>query len=168
MDLELRNVPVPLHVVQPMDAFRRIAGHSFLVDLTMDRLGLADYWLAGQPRLRVAAHEQGDRVSCLLMERLRQLSLAHGLTILVVAQYTPLAWMSETTRQFEIQTTAAVLQCAEKSGLLILDTAAAFETAVRADGLDAYYVGGHKDDAGNRLTAKLITDRLASLQQKPF
>ncbi|TAJ90348.1 hypothetical protein [Reyranella sp.] len=166
--LELRNVPVPLHVVQPIDAFRRIAGHSFLVDLTMDRLGLADYWLAGQPRLRVAAHEQGDRVSCLLMERLRQLSLAHGLTILIVAQYTPLAWMNETTRQFEVQTTAAVLQCAEKSGLLILDTAAAFETAVRADGLDAYYVGGHKDDAGNRLTAKLITDRLASLQHKPF
>jgi hypothetical protein len=158
--LHLRNVPVPPHVERPLDAFRRVGGYSFLVDKIMERLGLASYWLRGQPRHREAAHGEGDRVSCLLMGRLRQLGHAHDMRILMVAQYTPLAWTSESTRQFETRTTNALLKCAQRNGLETLDTAVDVETAVRTSGLDAYYADGHMDNAGNLLTAELIADRL--------
>jgi hypothetical protein len=159
--LQLHNVPVPPHVERPLDAFRRIAGYSFLADVIMDRLDLEDYWLAGQPRQRLAAHAEGDKVSCLLMDRLSRLGRANNARILVVAQYTPLAWMSESTRQFETRTTKALLECARQNGLDTLDTSLEVETAVRRDGLDSYYVGGHMDNDGNRLTAQLIADELA-------
>jgi hypothetical protein len=158
--LRLRNVPVPPSVAEPPDAFRQIAGYSFLADVLMTKLGLLDYWLHGQPRQRKAAHAEGARVSCLLMDRLSRLGDAHDMTILVVAQYTPLAWESASTRQFEMQDTDLVLQCAAKAGLETLDTGSAVEAAVRADNVDAYYAEAHMNSAGNRLTAELIAGHL--------
>ena len=91
------------------------------------------------------------------MCRLCELSRANNL---VVAQYTPLAWMSESPRAFETETTGALLACARQNGLDTLDTAAAVEAAVRRHGIEAYYVGGRMDNDGNRLTAVLIADQL--------
>jgi len=156
--LTLRNVPVPQPEVRPIDAFRRIAGYSFAVDVLMARLDLLDYWLDGQPRQRKAAHEDGRRVSCLLMDRLAGLGRANDANVLVVAQYTPLAWQSDSTRQFEMQDTHLVLRCAEENGLATLDTGNAVEAAVRAKNIDAYYTDAHMNDAGNQLTAQLIAD----------
>lgn len=158
--LELRNVPVPRPEVRPIDAFRRIAGYSFAVDVTMARLDLLDYWLEGQPRHREAAHDDGRRVSCLLMGRLAELGRANGAKVLVVAQYTPLAWQSESTRQFEMQDTHLVLGCAEENGLATLDTGEATEAAVRDGGLDAYYADAHLNSDGNRLVAEQIAEHL--------
>ena len=166
--LRLRNVPVPPSTPQPLDAFRRIAGYSFLIDLIMAKLDLLDYWLQGQPRQREAAHAEGDRVSCLLMDRLRQLGDANSMGVLVVAQYTPLAWTNESTRRFEVEDTELVLQCAERNGLQTLDTGAAVEAAVRAGTIDHYYNEAHMNNAGNRLTAELIaTYLLAQKEGRP-
>jgi hypothetical protein len=166
--LRLRNVPVPPSATGPLDAFRQIAGYSFLVDVAMTKLGLLDYWLRGQPRQRKAAHAEGGRVSCLLMDRLRRLGDAYDMAILVVAQYTPLAWESASTRQFEMKDTKSVLQCAANAGLQTLDTGDAVEAAVRADGLAAYYAEAHMNSAGNRLTAELIANHLLDRTKGPF
>ena len=158
--LELRKVPLLRPEVRPVDAFRRIAGYSFLVDVMMARLDLSGYWLDGQPREREAAHQDGGRVSCLLMERLAELGRTHDTKVLVVAQYTPLAWETDSTREFEMRDTARALQCADKNGLDTLDTGKAVETAMRADELGTYYTNAHMNGAGNQLIAQLIASKL--------
>ena len=162
--LRLRGVPIKPPVAStslPLDPVRRVLGYSFLIDVVMRRLGMSFYWLRGQPRHAEAAHDQGARVACLLMDRLRQLGKTHGAGVLVVAQYTPTAWLRDSTLRFETQITAQLLACARKSGLDTLDTAAATEATVRTDGLERYYFDRHMNDAGNRLTADLIARRVA-------
>lgn len=160
--LQLRNVPVPPPVaaMKPIDLVRRVLGYSFLIDVVMRRLGLDDWWLRGRPVHAERAHDQGTRVSCLLMDRLRQLKEMHGLRVVVVAKYTPLAWSSESTLRFEGAIIADLLACASRSGLETIDTGGAFQAAVQADGIDRYYINGHKNDEGNRLAAKLSAKHL--------
>jgi hypothetical protein len=107
------------------------------------------------------AHDQGARVSCLLMDRLRQFKEMHGLRVVVVAKYTPYAWQHrKSVLRFEREIIADLLACARRSGLETLDTGGAFETAVQADGIDRYYIGKHMNDEGNRLAAKLSAKHL--------
>jgi hypothetical protein len=153
-----RNVPVkpPASTASdapPLDLVRRILGYSFMADVAMRRLGLMSYWRRGQPSQVVAAHDQGERVACLLMDRLGQLGQTSGVRITVVAQYSTQAWLGESFLREEARVIEGVLACARKSGLGTLDTRAAVEAAVRADGVWRYYAGTHMNDAGNRLTA---------------
>jgi hypothetical protein len=161
--LQLRNVPVPPPVaaMEPLDPVRRVLGYSFLIDVVMRRLGLDDWWLRGRPMHFEPAHDQGARVSCLLMDRLRQFKEMHGLRVVVVAKYTPYAWQHrKSVLRFEREIIADLLACARRSGLETLDTGGAFETAVQADGIDRYYIGKHMNDEGNRLAAKLSAKHL--------
>jgi hypothetical protein len=161
--LQLRNVPVPPPVaaMEPLDPVRRVLGFSFLIHVVMRRLGLDDWWLRGGPMHAVRAHDQGARVSCLLMDRLRQLKEMHGLRVVVVAKYTPNAWRHRKPEfRFEREIIADLLACASRSGLETLDTGEAFEAAVQADGVDRYYIGKHMNDEGNRLAAKLSAKHL--------
>ncbi len=161
--LQLRNVPVPPPVaaMEPLDPVRRVLGYSFLIHVVMRRLGLDDWWRRGRPMHAVRAHDQGARVSCLLMDRLRQLKEKHGLRVVVVAKYTPLAWRHRKPElRFEREIIADLLACASRSGLETLDTGGAFEAAVQANGSDRYYIGNHMNDEGNRLAAKLIAKHL--------
>ena len=161
--LQLRNVPVPSPVatMKPLDPVRRLLGYSFLIDVVMRRVGLNAYWLRGQPAHFEQVHDEGERVACLLMDRLRQLGETHGMRVLVVAQYTPRAWwLRASTLRFETEITIDLLTCARTSGLETLDTRAAVEPAVRQRGVDRYYINRHMNDAGNRLTAELIARHL--------
>jgi len=80
--------------------------------------------------------------------------------VLLVAHYTPHAWLRESTLRFEAEIIDKVFACARSSGLPTLDTREAFERAVREGGLDRYYINLHMTDAGNQLTAELIANRL--------
>ena len=162
--LQLRNVPVPPPVaaMEPLDPVRRVLGYSFLIDVVMRRVGMTSYWLKGQPGHFERAHDQGERVACLLMDRLWRLGQAHGARVLVVAQYTPHAWLRESTLLFEAQIIGKLLACARASGLETLDTHRGVEAAVRKGGIERYYINRHMNDAGNRLTADLIARKLTS------
>jgi hypothetical protein len=161
--LVLRNVPVPPppDAMRPIDSVRALLGYSFLVNVSMRRLGLDDYWLRG---FTEEAHDNAEQVSCLLMDRLRQRGREHRADVLLVAQYSPHAWHREATLRFESDIIDKVLACANASELRTLDTRQAFEAAVRGGGVERYYVSGghHLSDAGNRLTAELIANRLQS------
>jgi hypothetical protein len=160
--LVLRGVPVPPAALKPLDPVRAVLGYSFLIDVIMRRLELDDWWLEGQPVRAEEAHEAGDKVSCLLMERLQRLARDHGVHVLLVAQYTPDAWRRQSTEDFEVGIIEPVLACARAAGLRPLDTRDAVEAAVRKAGLKRYYVSRHMTDDGNRLTADLIAGALSS------
>jgi hypothetical protein len=163
-ELVLRNVPVPppTAAMQPLDPARWLLGHSFLVDVTMRRLGV-EWWLRGRPMEVVQVHDQGLTVSCLLMDRLRQLKDRHGISVLVVAKYTPHAWQRASTLRFEAEIIARVLDCAKGSGLQTLDTREEMAAAVRDGGIARYYINRHNNDAGNRLLAELTAQSLRSV-----
>jgi hypothetical protein len=159
--LVLRGVPVPPPALEPLDTVRGVLGYSFLIDVTMRRLKLEDWWLDGQPERAEEAHDDGDAVSCLLMQRLQRLAEDHDAQVLLVAQYTPDAWRRQSTEGFEVGIIEPVLACARAAGLRTLDTRDAVEAAVRKDGLERYYVSRHMTDDGNRLTAQLIAEALS-------
>jgi hypothetical protein len=165
--LVLRGVPVPPPALEPLDPVRGVLGYSFLIDVIMRRLELEDWWLKGQPERAEEAHEEGDTVSCLLMERLQRLAKDHGAHLLLVAQYTPHAWRRQSTEDFEVGVVEPVLACARAAGLSTLDTREAVEAAVRKEGLDRYYVSRHMTADGNRLTAELIAEALSGATPSP-
>ncbi|UYN96856.1 MAG: hypothetical protein KIT25_08000 [Enhydrobacter sp.] len=158
--LVLRNVPVPPRPSAAVGPVRSVLGYSFLADVLARRLELDPWWLRGQPLHAEAEHDDGLRVSCLLMARLRRLAETHRLRVLVVGQYTPDAWRRASTRRFEIANVAPVLACARNQGFDTLDTREHIEHAVRRDGVDRHYVDKHMSDEGNRLMAELILRRL--------
>ena len=166
--LVLRNVPAkpPAATASdaaPLDPVRRILGYSFLMDVAMRRLGLMSYWRRGQTSQIVPAHDQGERVACLLMDRLRQLGQASGARVVVVAQYSTQAWLAASFLREETRVVEGVLACARKAGLDALDTRAAVEAAVRDDGVWRYYADTHMSDAGNRLTATVLARHLKTV-----
>ncbi len=156
--LVLRNVPVPLPEPARLDLARRVLGYSFLVDEVMRRLELLDYWYAGV-EVEHRVHHDGEKVACLLMQRLAALPTR---TILV-AQYTPGAWQDEADRREERRLVAHVAGCARDAKLDVLDTFDAVERAVAKDGVAPWYINWHMNDAGNALTAKLIADHFQTV-----
>lgn len=157
--LVLRNVPVPPPEPARLDLVRQVLGYSFLVDLLMRRLDLLDYWYAGVT-MEHRAHRDGERVACLLMQRLAALPVR---TILV-AQYPPGAWQNEADRREQRRLVAHVANCAKAAKLDVLDTFEAVERAVAKDGVSPYYINWHMNDAGNALTARLIAEHLATVR----
>ena len=160
-ELVLRNVPIkpPEQPDASLDPVRRILGYSFLIKWTMDRLGLHTYWHRGLlPRSRV--HDQGDRVGCLLMDRLKKLGRAHDMGITIIAQYSVDVWSVETAHDYERRVITSLLACAREAGIDTLDTYAALAAAVQADGVSSYYLEQHLNGRGNRLTAELIARHL--------
>jgi hypothetical protein len=162
--LVLRNVPVkpPATLADgaPLDPVRRVFGYSFMMDVVMRRLGLSAWWRRGQASEVVPAHKDGARVACLLMKRLQRLGETYGVRILVLAQYSPQAWLRPWYMPDEAPIAAELLACAKASGLETLDTYAAVQAAVRAEGISGYYVDTHMNNRGNRLTATLLADQL--------
>ncbi len=158
--LALRNVPVPPLLDPSLDPVRAVLGYSFLIDVVMRRLNMVAWWLRGQPLHTEAAHDQGERVSCLLMERLGRLADRHRMRVLVVAQYTPHAWQADSTLGFEVGGIVPLLDCARDQDLQVIDTRRMLDQVVRRDGFERYYEGKHMSDAGNRLTARTIAGSL--------
>jgi hypothetical protein len=161
--LVLRNVPVPppTAAMEPLDPLRQVLGYSFLMHTAMRRMGFSRWWLKGQALHAEPAHAKGLEVACLLMDRLHALARDQGLRVLLIAQYAPNAWWSElSTYDAETRVVDRVMSCAQGRGLETLDTRHAIATAVQAHGFQHYYIGGHMNDAGNRLTTEQLADRL--------
>lgn len=159
--LVLRNVPLPEPELDPkLDPLRAVLGYSYLMDVTMRRLGYMAWWRRGQPSHVEPAHDYGDKVACLLMGRLAALRDRYGVKIVLVAQYSPQAWETAAFQRKEVGVIKAVAACARAQGLDTIDSFAAVDAAVRARGIVGYYRGIHMNEAGNRLVADLVLDWL--------
>jgi hypothetical protein len=159
--LVLRNVPLAEPDPDPrLDPLRRVLGFSYLMDVAMRRLGYMAWWRRGQPSHVEPAHDYGEKVACLLMDRLAALRDRHRFKIALVAQYSPQTWEAEHFRRKEVAVVRAVADCARARGIDTIDTYGAVAAAVRARGIAGSYSGIHMNPAGNRLTAGLVLDWL--------
>ena len=155
--LVLRNVPLAEPELDPrLDPLRRVLGYSYLMDVAMRRLGYMSWWRRGQPSQIVPAHDYGDKVACLLMDRLAMLRDQQHIKLVLVAQYSRQTWETEELRRKEVAVTQAVIACAKARGLDTIDTYDAIAEAVRARGIAGTYTGIHLNPASNKLTAELI------------
>lgn len=155
--LELRNVPVPAMPVDGPDTLvRRVLGHSYLLHLTMGRLGAHELWHGNT----VHTGEDSDLISCRLMSRLAALTQRENVQALVVGfpRYEDWAWPGNGIVQH--RRVAAVLDCASRAGLKTLNTYAPFEQEGVAQELETFFVDWHFSDRANALAARLIAPAL--------
>lgn len=158
--LTLSNVPVPPRPdpQTTLNFWQRTLGYSLLVDFVLRRLQLMHDWFGDHVRVHPAG--TGERIACLLTERLSALKRTSGAEIVVLAQYDPVVWQSEAFAAEQRGMTQRLLACARERGLATLDS---FDTLAKWQGQGgpaALYVLWHMSGQGNRVIAELVASML--------
>jgi hypothetical protein len=135
-------------------------GRFVLVQMIMEAFGLMDDWSVDY--VRVHPSGEGERIACLLMERLAGLGRQSGSRVMIVALYDADAWRWRWLGLLAYQRRAMtrVLSCAAKAGLDTIDTYDAFAQAISSKDIAGVYHRWHPSSEGNRLIAELIAARL--------
>jgi hypothetical protein len=165
--LTLRNVPVPRGVSRGADIGwgRSILGYSYLVQYTMIRLNLLQWWVSPALSTKFASsNAQGVEVSCLLMRRLGELRNQSGIPVALVFQHGALDGLAATLG-WEANR-ASVTRCAAQEHLPVIDIHAALRKVFEEGGAAAYQqlwvmhdAGrsyGHMSARGNELVANIV------------
>ena len=157
--LVLRNVPVPPRPDPrtTLTFWQRTLGHSYLFDFVLRRLDLLYDWFGDH--VRVHRPGDGERIACLLTERLRELQASSGARVLVLAEYDPVAWQKPEFAAEQRRMAQGLLACARQRGLATIDSYDALAGA--AGGPASLYGQWHMNDKGNRVIAGLVADALA-------
>jgi GDSL-like Lipase/Acylhydrolase family len=156
--LVLRNVPVPPRPDPrtTLTFWQRTLGHSFLFDFVLRRLNLLYDWFGDH--IRVHRPGDGERISCLLTERLRELQASSGARVIVLAEYDPMVWRNAEFSAEQRRLAQGLLACARQRGLGTINS---FEALANAPGgPQGLYGQWHMNDKGNRLIAGLVADAL--------
>ena len=162
---ELQGVPVPRfeNSANNLTKLQSVFGHSWLVQWTMNRLGLLDRWVDNSSRYRtVMSNEDGVAVSCALMQRLESLKNRYGSKIIVV-----LHWSAQESSEIKAPWYGPpVIECARKAGFGTLDLYPVLHEISKSDPnrfkrlwLDENGVLGHPSPEGNTITAKLLHEQ---------
>jgi lysophospholipase L1-like esterase len=157
--LVLRNVPVPPRPDPrtTLTFWQRTLGHSFLFDFVLRRLNLLYDWFGDH--VRVHRPGEGERISCLLTERLRELQASSGARVIVLAEYDPMVWQNAEFSAEQRRLAQGLLACARQRGLGTINS---FEALADAPGGPrSLYGQWHMNAKGNRLIAGLVADALA-------
>jgi lysophospholipase L1-like esterase len=155
-----RNVPVPL----PPDPFstlnfwQRTLGNSYLFDFILRRLDLLYDWYGDHVRVHPAG--TGERIACLLTDRLGELQKISGAPVLLVAEYDPVVWDDPKFAAEQRRMTQGLLDCARKNGVGTLDSFEALAADKDAGGPRGLYVMWHMNAKGNALIARLVAKAL--------
>jgi hypothetical protein len=155
----LRNVPVPPRPDPrtTLSFWQRTLGHSFLFDFVMRRLDLLYDWFGDHVRIHPPG--DGERIACLLTERLRELQASTGARVLVLAEYDPMVWQKQDFAAEQRRMVRGLLDCARKRGLATADS---YETlAMAPGGPQTLYEQWHMNDKGNRVIAGVVANALA-------
>jgi hypothetical protein len=152
--LELRNVPTPPRPLPGL--WRNVLGYSFLLDAVMRRAGAADWWYGDKQR----TGESADLVACRLMARFAVIVKAHNLAGVVVAIPQFDLWYKPEGKESGRPRVKAVLECASREGLAVVDTYDAFDTAGASTDIKAFYPVGHLSAQGNALVARQVGEAL--------
>ena len=135
--------------------WQRILGRSYLFDFVLRRLDLTGAWYGDDRR----AHPKGtgERLSCLLTERLAKLQRKSGTPVILLAEYDPETWSNSSMAVHQIDMTQRLLACAAKNGLQTIDS---FEALAATGAPRQLYVTWHMNETGNRLIAALVAAKL--------
>jgi lysophospholipase L1-like esterase len=151
--LVLKGVPVP----NPPSRLSRETRHrveTFLVELPVILQQLLGY------RVRVHPVGRGLTISRRLAERLAALSAQHGVPMIMMAQYPPLAFTDRRTGTLHRRRMKAVLERAQSRGLVIVDT---FQRLAAEPQPEHFYGHTHMNARGNALVASLLAAILNNL-----
>ena len=153
----LRNVPVPPRAdpKTTLTFWQSTLGYSLLFDFILRRLDLLHDWFGDHIRVHPAG--AGERISCLLTQRLTDLQKTAGARVLLVAEYDPVVWDDPAFAATQRKMTGALLSCAQKQGLATLDSYDAMAATAKPRQL---YVLWHMNEAGNALIARLVATAL--------
>jgi lysophospholipase L1-like esterase len=162
-DLTLRDVPVPPSPAprDTLDGAQWIFGYSVAVDAFLRHKGWQYEWAVDHER--VLPRGEGERIACALMQRLAGLAHDAGAPALIVALYDPYSWRDADFLKEQRRLAAGVLKCASDAGLATVDSFAAFDKAIAANGLHALYLKHHPGPVGTRLIAEQVAAGLAPL-----
>jgi lysophospholipase L1-like esterase len=159
--LELRGVPVPKRA-EPrttLSFWQKTLGYSFLIDFILRRLDVRDWF---DDHIQVHAPGLGEMIACSLTQRLAELQKKSNTKVILIAQYDYLAWDEPAFAAEQRRLTGGVLACAQKHGLVTIDSFPAQQATGRPR--DFYVMdrnnAGHMNPAGNRLIAKLVAEKL--------
>ena len=155
--LVLRGVPVPPRADprSTLGFWQRTLGYSYLFDFILRRLDLLHDWFGDH--LRVQAPGAGQALACRLTGRLADLQRSSGARVLVVAQYDPVVWDDPAFAAEQRRMTKGLLDCAARAGLATLDS---FDALAATGKPRQLYALWHMNEAGNRLIAGLVADKL--------
>jgi lysophospholipase L1-like esterase len=155
--LTLRNVPVQPRTDprRTLSFAQKTLGYSYLFDFIMRRLGLMEDWFGDHIRVHPAG--TGEKIACLLTDRLRDVQQASGVPLLLVAQYDPYVFKTPAFGEEQRRITGRLLDCARARGLKVLDT---FDAIAKSDAPLGLYGQWHMNDKGNALIAQLIAAAL--------
>ncbi len=169
--LVLENEPVPRVAGGREDIgwLRSVLGYSYLVQYTMTRLDLLQWWVSSPMGTKyVLSNDEAVNVTCLLMRRLGELRDHSDVRVALVLQYAGTEGI-EPTLGWEADR-ARVMTCAERQRLEVFDVLDALRAVYREQGLSSYKrlwfmhdndrLYGHMSADGNRLVANLIFQQL--------
>lgn len=166
------NYPVPPYrgTRHEMGRLRSVLGYSYLVSWVMDRIGQGEWWWRNWSNFYKKVDNDGAEVSCLLLERLKKQTDAHGIPLVLVIQYGAphlKGWSEPSDHE------KTVRDCAEKLGITVVDFWEPLKQIYDSDPrrICALYVNqddrcevlGHMSPEGNELTARLIAEALSAL-----
>jgi hypothetical protein len=165
--LVLRNNPVPRYEPHddPYESLKNVLSYSLMVDRVMATY-FPDAWYSSRTQNFTRANNDEVNVTCLLLLRLKKETDAAGVRLLVTMQYGP---GTITTGSQPDGNVRLVEECAERSGIQLLDEFAALKELSQnhADEFRKLYVAqpngllGHKSRAGNLAVAKAVAAALA-------
>jgi hypothetical protein len=167
-DLDLHNVPIP----QRMDAgsheigqLRSILGYSLVIDQIMVRLDVRNWY---EVSVFKRIDNDPNRVSCLLLERIKKFADERGVRLLFVMQYGPFSVENRVRREPD---PAAQIKCARNLDIATLDTWDAMKHVRNTERqrwrsffLTEGGAPGHMSREGNAFIAALVADALIATQ----
>jgi hypothetical protein len=165
----LQGVPVPRfeNSTESLSKLKRVFGHSWLVQWSMNRLGRLDRWVDNAHRYRaVMSNEDGVAVSCALMQRLESIKNRYGSEIIIV-----LLWGAQESSEDKAPWYGPpVIECAQKAGYGIIDLYPILHEISKADPerfkqlwIDENGVLGHPSAEGNKITASLLREQFLKI-----
>ena len=165
-DLTLHDVPVPPSPAprDTLDGAQWIFGYSVAVDTFLRHKGWQYEWAVDHER--VLPRGDGERIACALMQRLAGLARDARAPALIVAQYDPYSWQDAEFQKEQRRIAAGVLKCASEAGLATVDTFAAYDKVIAANGLHPIYLKHHPGPIGTKLIAEQVAAGLAPLLDK--
>ena len=113
---------------------RAVLGHSYLVQFTMTRLNMLQWWTAAAHfRNKIDLSEmEAVEITCQLINRLAQLRDQQKLRMILVIQYSGADAITSTMEWDR----ATVLNCTREAGLEVVDTLEPLRSVYRSQGIN--------------------------------
>lgn len=142
---------------------RDVLGYFASIDYLLHRVA-PDFWLGDEKQQYVKAPNDPVRVTCLLLERLKQRTDREGVRLLLFLQHYAASILEEDEPSENAQ---AVSACATAVGIQVVDQFAPLRAIVdgKREALRSYYVAGatdytHMSSEGNKHAARLLAKAL--------